>query len=458
MTAGFRGGNPTGPAHRSGTTTVLERRADGGALRRSLLDGGLRVVTEELPGSRSASVGLWVGVGSRDESPALAGAAHYLEHLLFKGTARRSATDIAEAADLVGGELNAFTAKEHTCYYAHMLDSDLALAVDLVSDVVLRAECATEHHELERGVVLDELAMRDDDPEDLLHDEFATAMLGDHPLGRPVLGSVESITAMTRTRLYGFYRRRYTVPRMVLAVAGNVTHDEVLALTHAAFGPLLAGSAAPMVPRRGAVRLPAGRERLVLCTQDTEQVHVMLGVHGISRHDDRRFALGVLNAALGGGMSSRLFQEVRERRGLAYSVYSSVATYADTGNLSFYAGCHPDRLAEVVSVLRSVLRSVADDGITDGELARGKGQLRGGLVLGLEDTGSRMVRIGKNELNYGTHLTVDEQLARIDAVTGEEVAALAADLLRRPVSGAIVGPYAHADDLPAELHRVIEDG
>lgn len=434
---------------------MLERRADGGALRRSVLPGGLRVVTEELPGSRSASVGLWVGVGSRDESAPLAGAAHYLEHLLFKGTARRSATDIAEAADLVGGELNAFTAKEHTCYYAHMLDTDLALALDLVSDVVLNAECAEEHHELERGVVLDELAMRDDDPEDLLHDEFATVMLGDHPLGRPVLGSVESITAMTRTRLYRFYRRCYTVPRMVLAVAGNVTHDEVLRLAGVAFGPLLAGSAEPVQPRGGSLSRPRSTRRLVLRTQDTEQAHVLLGVPGISRHDERRFALGVLNAALGGGMSSRLFQEIRERRGLAYSVYSSASTYADAGNLSFYTGCHPDRLAEVVSVLRTVLRSVADGGISDGELARGKGQLRGSLVLGLEDTGSRMVRIGKNELNYGTHLTVDEHLARIDAVTGEQVAALAAELLRRPVSAAIVGPYAHPDDLPAELHEVI---
>ena len=199
MTGNLRGGAAAEPGR--ATTMVLERRADGGALRRSVLPGGLRVVTEELPGSRSASVGLWVGVGSRDEPVELAGAAHYLEHLLFKGTTGRSATDIAEAADLVGGELNAFTAKEHTCYYAHMLDVDLGLAVDLVTDVVLRAVCAAEHHELERGVVLDEIAMRDDDPEDLLHDEFATAMLGEHPLGRPVLGSVESIGAMTKIGL-----------------------------------------------------------------------------------------------------------------------------------------------------------------------------------------------------------------------------------------------------------------
>ena len=451
MTGNLRGAPPD-PRH--ATTMVLERRADGGALQRTVLPGGLRVVTEELPGSRSASVGLWVGVGSRDESPRLAGAAHFLEHLLFKGTARRSAMEIAEAADLVGGELNAFTAKEHTCYYAHMLDVDLELAVELVTDVVLRAVCAAEHHELERGVVLDEIAMRDDDPEDLLHDEFATAILGDNPLGRPVLGTVESIGAMSRERLYRFYRREYTVPRMVLAVAGNITHSRVLGLARVAFGELLSGTSQPQPPRAGTLGPPAGG-RLVLSTADTEQAHVVLGVPAISRHDERRFALGVLNAALGGGMSSRLFQEIRERRGLAYSVYSSAALYADAGTLSFYAGCHPDRLAEVVTVLRTVLGEVAAGGLTAAEVARGKGQLRGGLVLGLEDTGSRMVRIGKAELNYGAHLTVDEQLAKIDAVTAEDVAALAAELLRRRVSGAVVGPYAHADDLPAELHEVI---
>ena len=455
MTGGFRSG-AAADVRRSGTTRVLERRADGGALRRSVFPGGLRVVTEELPGSRSASVGLWVGVGSRDEPPTLAGAAHFLEHLLFKGTARRSAAEIAEVADMAGGELNAFTAKEHTCYYAHMLDVDLPLAIDLVTDVVLNAVCAPEHHELERGVVLDEIAMRDDDPEDLLHDEFAVAMLGDHALGRPVLGTVESIEGMSRSRLYGFYRRRYTVPRMVLAVAGNITHDRVLELVDTAFGPLLSGSSEPMAPRTGAARGPRrSAPRLVLSTADTEQAHLMVGVPAISRHDGRRFALGVLNAGLGGGMSSRLFQEIRERRGLAYSVYSSVAQYADTGSLSCYAGCHPDKLAEVVAVLRDVLRSVADGGLTDAEIARGKGQLRGGLVLGLEDTGSRMVRIGKAELNYGAHLTVDEQLACIDEVTAEDVATLAAELLRRPMSGAIVGPYAHADDLPAELREVM---
>ena len=450
-------GAAPGHLQRPGSTRVLERRADGGALRRSVLPGGLRLVTEEVPGSRSASVGLWVGIGSRDESGPLAGAAHYLEHLLFKGTGRRTAAQLAEEIDMVGGELNAFTAKEHTCYYAHVLDSDLALAVDVVTDVVLNAACAPEHMELERGVVLDEIAMRDDDPEDLVHDEFGAALHGEHPLGRPVLGTVESITSMDRGALFDFYRQRYTPERMILAVAGNVAHDDVLRLAERAFGDRLTGSTTPMPPREGLAQ-PLQPRRLALMSQDTEQAHVMLGLPGLSRHDERRYAVGVLNAALGGGMSSRLFQEVRERRGLAYSVYSSVASYADAGSVSVYAGCHPDRLGTVVGLLRSVLADIAAGGLSEAEVARGKGQLRGALVLGLEDTGSRMIRAGKSELNYAKHWTVDEQLELIDAVTAEGLAALSAELLdleRSPLTAAVVGPYAHADDLPAELHEVI---
>ncbi|WP_073482598.1 M16 family metallopeptidase [Streptoalloteichus hindustanus] len=442
-----------GHQQRPGSTRVLER-GEGGEVRRSVLPGGLRVITERIPGVRSASVGVWVGVGSRDETPGVAGAAHYLEHLLFKGTSRRSAVQIAEEMDAVGGELNAFTAKEHTCYYAHVLDSDLPLAVDLLTDVVFEAVCAPHDMETERGVVLEEIAMRDDDPEDLLHDAFCTALLGDHPLGRSVLGSEESISAMSRDALYRFYRRRYALPSMVISVAGNVEHTRVLRLVRGALAGRLDGDRAPVAPRRGRARI-TGARRLTLHSDDTEQAHMMLGVRALDRHDDRRFVLGVLNAALGGGMSSRLFQEVRERRGLAYSVYSSVASYADTGSLGVYAGCQPERLGDVAGVVRSVLAEVAAQGLSDAEVARGRGQLRGGLVLGLEDTGSRMTRIGKGELNYADHLTVEQTLERIDAVTSEQVAALARELLRRPLSAAVVGPYAHADDLPAEVHEVI---
>ena len=432
-----------------GRTQVLES-SDATEVRRTLLPGGLRVITERVPGVRSASVGIWVAVGSRDEPRPVAGAAHYLEHLLFKGTRRRGAAQIAEEIDAVGGELNAFTAKEHTCYYAHVLDEDLPLAVDLVTDVVFDAVCAEKDVEIERGVVLEEIAMRDDDPEDLLHDAFCTALLADHPLGRPVLGTEQSITDMSRNALNGFYRRRYTMPRMVLAVAGNIDHAEVLRLVRSALKGRLGGTDTPVAPRVGRARITT-TPKLVLHTDDTEQAHLMLGVRALDRHDDRRFALSVLNTALGGGMSSRLFQEVRERRGLAYQVYSSVAAYADTGHLSVYTGCQPDRLGEVAGVVRDVLASVARDGVSDEEIARAKGQLRGGLVLGLEDTSSRMSRIGKNELNYGVYLSVEQTLDRFQAVTAGEVSALAKELLTRPVAAAVVGPYAHADDVPEEV-------
>ncbi|MDQ3403725.1 MAG: insulinase family protein, partial [Actinomycetota bacterium] len=442
-----------GHMQKPGSTMVLERAGDGAEVKRTLLPGGLRVITEQIPTVRSASIGIWVGVGSRDESPTVAGAAHYLEHLLFKGTEKRTAAQIAEEIDAVGGELNAFTAKEHTCYYAHVLDEDLPLAVDLVADVVFDALCTAADVEIERGVVLEEIAMRDDDPEDLLHDAFCSALMPDHALGRPVLGSEQSINGMTRTALNGFYRRRYTLPKMVLAVAGNTTHREVLSLVRKALRGRLAGDRLPVAPRTGRARLGAS-PRLVLHTDDTEQAHMMLGVRALDRHDERRFTLGVLNAALGGGMSSRLFQEVRERRGLAYQVYSSLASYADTGHLSIYTGCQPDRLGEVAGVVREVLHEVARDGFTDAEVARGKGQLRGGLVLGLEDTSSRMSRIGKGELAYADYLTVEQTLARIDAVTAADVAVLARDLLTRPLAAAVVGPYDHIDDVPVQLHEV----
>jgi len=446
-----------GYAQPIGSTRTLESTSDGAVVKRTVLPGGLRVITEHVPASRSATVGLWVGIGSRDEPANVAGAAHYLEHVLFKGTTRRDATQIAEEIDAVGGEFNAFTAKEHTCYYAQVLDEDLPLAVDLVTDVVFEALCTDSDVDMERTVVLEEIAMRDDDPEDLLHETFVSTILGEHPLGLPVLGTEKSIINMSASALRGFYRRRYTMPRMVLAVAGNIDHAQVLRLVRKALGARLTGSGTPVAARTGRARITAKPE-LALHTDDTEQVHLMLGMRSLSRHDERRFALQVLNAALGGGMSSRLFQEIRERRGLAYQVYSSTASYADTGHLAVYAGCQPEKLGEVAGVIREVLDVVAADGLSDAEVLRAKGQLRGGLVLGLEDTASRMSRIGKNELNYGHYLGVNDTVARIDAVTTEEVCALARTLLRRPggvTTAAVVGPYSHLDELPKDLHEVI---
>ncbi len=422
-------------------------------MRRTVLPGGLRVVTEYIPSVHSASVGVWVDVGSRDEGPSVAGAAHFLEHLLFKSTPTRSAVEIAQAVDAVGGELNAFTAREHTCYYAHVLDTDLELAVDLVADVVLRGRCAADDVEIERDVVLEEIAMRDDDPEDTLGDVFLSAMFGTHPVGRPVIGSASSIAAITRAQLHSFHMRRYTPERMVVAVAGNVDHDEVMALVRQHFGPRLVRGHKSVPPRKGTGRV-AGRPTLQIVTKDAEQTHLSLGVRTPGRHWEHRWALSVLNTALGGGLSSRLFQQIRETRGLAYSVYSTVDTFSDSGALSIYAACLPERFDEVARVTVDVLEAVARDGITETEYRIAKGSLRGGLVLGLEDSGSRMNRIGRSELNYGAHRTIADTLAKIEAVTIDQVNTVARKLLTRPYGGAVLGPQTSKKMLPQPLRAI----
>jgi len=434
---------PTAREQRLGSTRTLLRASQGGLVRRTVLPGGLRVVTEQMPGVRSVSFGIWVGVGSRDETPKQMGAAHYLEHALFKGTARREALDISSPIDAVGGEMNAFTAKEYTCYYARVLDDDLPLAVDIVSDIVTSALIRDVDVEAERGVIFEEIAMRDDDPSDLVHDEFAAALWGDTPLGRSILGTQGTIEALTPTNVRAFYRRRYTADNMVVAVAGNVEHTAVVRMVRKAFdtagalGPAERGPAAIRGSHPG--RRHTGQVKVV--GKRTEQANIVLGVPGLPRDDDRRFALGVLSAALGGGMSSRLFQEVREKRGLAYSVYSFASHYADSGQFGVYAGCLPSKIDEVLALCRDQLDQVSAAGITDDEIARGKGQLRGSVVLGLEDTGSRMTRIGKSELVTGELLAIDEILRRIESVTPDDVRAVAATLLAVPISLAVIGPF-----------------
>lgn len=435
-----------------GTTKTLLTGMDGnGVVRRTVLPGGLRVVTEAVPSVRSVAFGIWVGIGSRDESPALSGTTHYLEHLLFKGTPRRSSLEIAAAMDAVGGESNAFTAKEYTCYYARVIDTDLPLAVDVVSDMVTSSLIEERDVESERGVILEEIAMHDDDPGDAVHDEFASALFGEAPLGRPILGTVETITSLSRDEIAGYYRDRYQPEDIVVAAAGNVEHGHVVELVHKAFvdaGALEDHGRSPRPPRIGGPGGPgadaAGRVRLV--PRRTEQANLLLGAPGLSRTDERRFTLGVLNAALGGGMSSRLFQEVREKRGLAYAVYSYSAGYADTGLFCVYAGCQPAKADEVLAIFRDELAKAIDGGITDEELARGKGQMRGSFVLGQEDTGSRMSRIGKSELVHKELLSVDEILRRIDAVTLDDVRAVARSVLGGPLTLAVVGPYEDGHD------------
>jgi predicted Zn-dependent peptidase len=424
-----------------------------GSVQRTVLPGGLRVITESLPSVRSAALGIWAGVGSRDEGPLHAGATHYLEHLLFKGTSRRSALEISAAMDAVGGELNAFTAKEYTCYYARVLDADLPLAIDVLSDMVTSSLIEPKDVDAERGVILEEIAMNEDDPADLVHEAFATQLFGDTPLGRPILGTVDSINGISRDRIAEHYQARYTPDALVVAAAGNLSHEGVVSLVQAAFGPVLARSAArPLVPRlTGTEADSAVGTGVRLLSRPVEQANLVLGCAGLSRTDRRRFALGVLNAALGGGMSSRLFQEVREKRGLAYSVYSFSSQHADCGLWGVYAGCLPAKADEVLAICQDEVAKVIGAGLTDEELARGKGQLRGSIVLGLEDPSSRMSRLGKSELVYPALEPVDDILAEIERVSHDDVRAVAAEVLGQAKALAVVGPFDDAEQFDAAL-------
>ncbi|MFE7125708.1 M16 family metallopeptidase [Streptomyces sp. NPDC057617] len=444
MTARFQAtAHPPPPARAvAHPPTPLPGRDGIGTVRRTTLPGGLRVVTETLPTVRSATFGIWVQVGSRDETPALNGATHYLEHLLFKGTSRRSALDISSAIDAVGGEMNAFTAKEYTCYYARVLDTDLPLAIDVVCDMLTGSLIEAADVDAERGVVLEEIAMTEDDPGDCVHDLFAHTMFGDTPLGRPVLGTVDTVNDLDRDRIARFYKKHYDPRHLIVAAAGNVDHATVVRQVRKAFekaGALSRTDAVPVAPRDGS-RTVRTAGKVELLDRKTEQAHVVLGMPGLSRTDERRWALGVLNTALGGGMSSRLFQEVREKRGLAYSVYSYTSGFADCGLFGVYAGCRPSQVHDVLKICRDELDRVCAEGLGDEEIHRAVGQLSGSTVLGLEDTGALMNRIGKSELCWGAQMSVDEMLGRIAAVTPDDVRAVARDVLGHRPSLSVIGP------------------
>jgi len=421
-------------------TATLIRGADGGVVRRTTLPGGLRVVTEYVPGVRSAALGVWVAAGSRDEPPSQMGSAHFLEHLLFKGTKKRNAMAISAEIESVGGDLNAFTTKEHTCYHARVLDEHLPLALDVVCDVVLNATLHDSDIESERAVICEEIAMYEDDPGDLVHDEFALAMFGDSPLGRPILGTVDTITALPRSAIRRFYRKAYTPDTMVVSVAGNVDHNAVVRDVRRIFAEHLDPNAEPAAPR------PQNRRRwkgspVRISSRPTEQAHLMLGAPGFIRGDQRRYATAVLSTALGGGMSSRLFQEVREKRGLAYSVFAYAQAFADAGVFGLYAGCLPSKADTVLDVCLTELEAVAREGLSAEELQRAKGAVKGGMVLGQEDPGSRMSRIAKAELHGEPVEDMDTLLSRIDAVSPADVHEVARELLVGPFTLAAIGPF-----------------
>ncbi|MBG6083795.1 M16 family metallopeptidase [Zhihengliuella flava] len=431
-------------------TVLLAGEAGGAEVRRSVLPGGVRVLTESMPAQRSATIGFWVGVGSRDESAGTYGSTHFLEHLLFKGTRRRDAMDIASAFDEVGGESNAATAKESTCYYARVLDTDLPLAIDVIADMVTSAVLDPDELEQERGVILEELAMDADDPADVAHERFVEAVLGDHPLGRPIGGTPEAIHGITRDSVLEHYERYYRPEEIVVTAVGSLDHATVCEQVMAALeqaGWTLAEGAQPVERRAHEPAIIEGQQRVDVVHRPVEQAHIIMGCPGLIATDERRQTMSVLNAVLGGSMSSRLFQEIREKRGLAYSTYSFSAAYSDAGYFGMYAGCSPAKAAQVVQLMAEQLELLAVEGITEAELARAIGQLSGGLVLALEDPGSRMSRLGRAELVTGHFQDIDTTLEKIRAVTAAKVQQLAAELAGRRRTVTVVGPFTDAAEL-----------
>lgn len=413
----------------------------GSVVRRSTLANGLRVITEQIPSARSTVFGVWVCAGSRDEQTWQHGAAHYLEHLLFKATPRRSAFDVNAAIDAVGGEMNAFTSRETTCFYAHVRDADLPIAADVVLDVVTAGLMTEQDVESERQVVLEEIAMHEDDPGDVAMERFYQRVLADEALARPILGTTQSIEGLAAAQIRQFYADHYHPSSIVIAVAGAVQHDEAVRLVQHALGLTGWGSGTAVPPRiRPAVPHLVHRPGDSVVRRPTEQTHIVIGGPSMPRNDPDKYALAVFNAVLGGGMSSRLFHKVREEHGLAYSVYSFAAPFVDCGVFGVYAGTRPKNADEAIELIQSELVEVLAKGVGADEVARGVGSVRGSRILALEDPFSRMNRLGQAELLIGELLPIDEIQRRIEAVTVDDVMRVATRLLPGATTRSVVGP------------------
>jgi predicted Zn-dependent peptidase len=403
-------------------------------IERSELASGVRVITERMPEARSVSIGMWFAVGSRDEPAEIAGASHFLEHLLFKGTAERSARSIAMAVDAVGGEMNAYTSREHTAYYLRLPVAELESGLHLLADVVSRPAFRPHELDAEREVIVEEILMSEDTPDDLVLTALYESLFPDHPLGRETLGTRDSVEGMTRADVAGFHERWYRPSNLVVAAAGDLSHDRVSAALDGLFATAERGCAPGRIGPVPAV-VP-----LVVIDRPTEQSHVAIGWRGLSVGDDDRYAMWVANHVLGGGMSSRLFQEIREERGLAYTVFSSPSSYSDVGSYVIYSGTAPGRLAELLDVIDSVVGGMLAGGITDEEHAVALGYLEGSMLLGLEDSGSRMSRLGSGLTLRDEVVSVDEHVRRIRAVTPDDVSRVLHRVLDGPRSVAAVGP------------------
>jgi len=402
---------------------------------KTVLDNGITVITEPMETVRSVTIGIWCAVGSRDETPAEAGMSHFMEHMMFKGTPTRSAAGISEAFDRLGAELNAFTSKEYTAYYARLLDQHTADAIEILADMVVNSSFAEDACLSEREVVIEEIARYDDQPDDQVHELFASALMPSHPLGLPIIGTRETVGGFDHDKSLAFHESHYKTGNIVVAASGALVHEDIVAMVKERLD-LPVGKRSV---RTHAV--PVTEPSLKVLTKDTEQAHICWGVAGLPARDPDRFILAILDGVLGGGMSSRLFQEIREKRGLAYSVYSYHAQFQDTGQFAIYAGTRPDNAVEVIGLIRDEVENIKASGITEDELARVRESIKGQMILNLESTASRMNRLGKAEVTQGELLSLDEIVERVDSVTTEDVHAMARRVFDGNHALAIVAPF-----------------
>jgi len=411
---------------------------------RDVLPNGLRLLTERMPHVRSVSIGVWLARGSRHEPQEQSGIAHFVEHMLFKGTGTRSAEDIAQTIDSIGGQMDAFTAKEYASYYIKVLDEHLPLAVDVLADIVRRPAFSAEDIEREKKVVLEEIKMVEDTPDDLVHELFTENFWVDHPLGRPILGTRETVEGLTQEGLRGYFNGVYTAPNMIIAAVGNVEHTRVRDIVEAAFGTVSSDShgfsSAP----------PRVEPRIIIRNKELEQTHVCLGTSSYQQDHEDRYSSYVLNTILGGSMSSRLFQNVREKRGLAYAVFSGLSAYRDAGSLTIYAGCANDAIGELIDVVVVELRRLKDELLPESELRRAKDHLKGSLMLNLESTSSRMSHLARQEIYFDRQFGLDETLEGVERVTLQDVQRVARDLLKDGALAATVLGSVNGLKIPPE--------
>jgi predicted Zn-dependent peptidase len=402
---------------------------------RDVLDNGLRLITETMPHVRSVTIGVWLMRGSRHEADERGGIAHFVEHMLFKGTDSRSAEDIAQAIDSIGGQLDAFTAKEYASYYIKVLDEHLPLAVDLLADIVLHPAFQPDEVEREKKVILEEIKMVEDTPDDLVHELFTQHFWEGHPLARPILGSKETVAAFTAETLRRYFQGAYVARNMIISAAGNLEHARVRELVERAFGALTPSGEA------FADGLPRVVPQVIVRTKELEQSHVCLGTSSYPQSHDDRYVSYILNTVLGGSMSSRLFQNVREKRGLAYAVFSGLSAYRDAGNITIYAGCANDAVREVIDLCAEELRGLKRGPVPESELRRAKDHLKGSLMLSLENTASRMSHLARQEIYFDRHFGLDETLAGVERVSTDDVQRVAADLFANgSLAATLLGP------------------